>query len=273
MIKFHRPWKVTRPLLTLSIIANLLFSRGLAQRGITVYEPPPVHSNQGFPGFFDTNTVRTGYFSFDLPSTAIEYGVNERFSLGANAATIAANILGLYGGLFKLRYVNASFSRFVSASTAHIGYSVSGDASLSLSVLMGSLNNSYFFDEKQSVGLNLLLARINVTSSQIGSVDYEEVENSSAFLSARYRWQASQSIALEGLLGTGILSSNLDSAQGSISISDFGPFLFNTGDLLGRAMVDFLVNENFQVSPQFYLILSDQRAVVSPMINVAFLVE
>jgi hypothetical protein len=82
---------VTQIFRTLSILAVLVSGTALGQRGIVEHNPNENDSPlSGIQGFFDTHLTAPGKFSIDIPSFQVDYGINDRWSVGVNGLAILA---------------------------------------------------------------------------------------------------------------------------------------------------------------------------------------
>lgn len=73
------------------IIAIFISGAALGQRGIVEHNPKENESPlRGIQGFFDTNLTAPGKFSIDVPSFQVDYGINDRWSVGVNGLAVLA---------------------------------------------------------------------------------------------------------------------------------------------------------------------------------------
>ena len=188
---------IVKPLHLYALLFALVpMQRVLAQRGayFDSNDRVPETPSSGFPGVFDTNTVRAGNFVLDLPTLAVDYGVSERFTLGTSGWIGGALLLGVPAIYAKARYRFLSAGPVVSAHTAYAGYLTSRFAKNANSQ---QISDTYFFAFSNNTRFALSdTANFNLTSSfiyfvnsakQKSSLEYSKLSLSTVHLGLSYQ--------------------------------------------------------------------------------------
>ena len=133
--------------------------QAFAQRAAeyTSQVPPVEARSSGFPGIFDTAMAPTHDFVLSIPTSSIDFGVSENFTVGTNGVPYLALIAGKPGGSLKLRY------RFF--STRELAAVVTGYAGMFTTDIrygMVTANVSYHFSARTLATATLIGVRINV---------------------------------------------------------------------------------------------------------------
>lgn len=246
---------------------------GLAQRGgrYATFSPSAPQHTSGFPGFFDTEMVPAGGFTFDIPSFAADYGLNDRLTLGVNGLSLLGNTFGLTGGVLKARYLLFGKNSSVLALTTYGGGYIAGASQY---VYLGAftLNATFGLGSNQSVGGSLLALRLGARAGTVGQVDYTHLSGTSVLLAGRYRIVFGHTLSIEGLLGSFLVTSlDIDTSGASLSAQALGSA--SSANILGRVSFDLRFGQRFMLSPQIYLLGTGDNEVpvlLIPMINLAF---
>lgn len=80
-----------KPVQFILALSFAIFADAYGQRGVSTHTDSVNDSpSRGLQGLFDTELTKPGKFGFDFPSFQMEYGINDRWSIGVNSlATLA----------------------------------------------------------------------------------------------------------------------------------------------------------------------------------------
>ena len=253
---------------------SVLSETAFAQRGqvSSQYSTSPKTPSSGFQGFFDAEQLDAGTFTGDLPSFSVDYGINERLSVGTNGLLLLGLPFGVNSILLKTRYRYYSDGRVVSALSLYGGGVLIGSMGYGYLGVFSS-NTSVYLDSVQSIGLSLVWARFGLAAGELGDIDYVRAGVSLGFVSGQYRIALHRNILLEFLLGTFVAQSiDVDTAGQSLNL-DAGLGALSAGSLVSRASADIRIADRVLLSPQLYILASfgnNPLLVPIPMFNATF---
>jgi hypothetical protein len=163
------------------LIWDVSFPQGAwAQRGSN-YEPkslPPQTPLTGFPGLFDTNVADEGSLVVGMPSFAVDYGLTDHLSVGANGWSLLPLVSGVPSIIVKTRYrflSESSVQSTVSLHGGYIGFRPSSGPRIDAFLSILTNNTSFFIGDQTLLNLSLLRFSVSGTSGQRTDLDYSAI--------------------------------------------------------------------------------------------------
>jgi hypothetical protein len=181
----------------------------LAQRGETLQAKPSLFTSptQGYPGFFDTNMAEPEALIVEwppvilpiipVPSIAVDYGLNERLTVGTNALlTLLPWIAGVKSATVKARTLLYGTESMQSTATAYLGYFGGGESMNTYWQLLTS-NNAWKLSPKTIVSANAAFVNFGLEAGDLKGTDYTSIQLTTGTLGAghQYLWDETMSIS------------------------------------------------------------------------------
>lgn len=180
-----------------------------AQRGETLEARPSIFNTPttGYPGFFDTNMAKEGdvvvewppiiFPMIPMPSIAVDYGVNERLTVGTNALlTLVPWALGMKSVTLKARTLLYGNETMQSAISGYLGYfSQAGGTSTYWQIL--STNNAWKLSPNHIFAANAAFINFGLEDEDLTKTEYANVHLTTATIGGghQYIWSDTTSIS------------------------------------------------------------------------------
>jgi hypothetical protein len=225
-------------------------SLALGQRGEPHDARPGlfISPTQGYPGFFDTNMAEPKAMIIEwppiilpiipVPSIALDYGVNERLTLGTNGLLSSLPwLLGVKAGTLKARSLLYGTESMQATATAYLGYFGAGEQMDMYWQLLTS-NNAWKVSPKNIVSLNATFINFGLEGGDLKSTEYMSAQLTSATVGGghQYLWRDTMSISNYLMLPVWT-SVNVDTAAAALDLNgnlSRGSFMW----LLARTSLD-----------------------------------
>ncbi len=218
--------------LFLILILALLSNQTLAQRGESVDSSPAVFTSptQGYPGFFDTNMAEPQTMVIEwppiilpfipVPSIAMDYGVNERLTLGTNALmTTIPWLLGVKSAAVKARTLLIGNESMQSTATGYLGY-FGGGAGLTMYWQLFTSNNAWKVAPSHIVSANAAFINFGLEAGESKKTDYTSIQLSTVALSAGHQYLVGENSSISTYVMLPAWSSvNIDTVSAAFDIN------------------------------------------------------
>lgn len=201
-------------LLKLLIFTVTLINSGfaLAQRGETLEARPSIFNTptSGYPGFFDTNVAEPGAIVVEwppiilpiipVPSIAVDYGVNERLTVGTNAMlTILPWAAGMKSVTLKARTLLYGNEDMQSAVTGYMGY-FGGAANTSMYWQLLTTNNAWRTSPNHVFAANAAFINFGLEAGDLASTEYSNMQLTAGTLGGGHQYIYSDTTSISTYL-------------------------------------------------------------------------
>ena len=243
---------MTTGLKFLIVSLSLLWaSFALAQRGETLEAKPGLFTSptQGYPGFFDTNMAEPEALVVEwppiilpiipVPSIAVDYGINERLTVGTNALlTLLPWIAGVKSATVKARTLLYGSESMQSSATAYLGYFGGGEG-LDMYWQLITSNNAWKVSPRNIVSANAAFVNFGLEAGDLKGADYTSMQLTTGTIGGGHQfiWDETLSVSTYVMLPFWT-SINLDTAAAAFDLNGNA----SRGSLmwgLARLSVDF----------------------------------
>jgi len=202
-----------------------------AQRGEQLEARPGLFTSptQGYPGFFDTNMAEPETMVIEwppiilpftpLPTVALDYGVNERLTLGANALmTTLPWLVGVKSAALKARTLLHGTETTQSTATAYLGY-FGGGKTFNMYWQLLTSNNAWKVAPNHILSANAAFINFGLVSGDLKSTNYNNIQITTASIGAghQYIWTEDKSFSTYIMLPAWS-SIKIDSATAALDV-------------------------------------------------------
>lgn len=202
-----------------------------AQRGELAQARPSIFTTptQGYPGFFDTNMAEPETMVIEwppvilpfipVPSIAMDYGLNERLTLGTNALMTAVPwLLGIQSAAVKARTLLYGSESMQSTATAYVGY-LGGGKSLTLYWQMLTSNNAWKVSPSHVLSANAAFVNFGLEAGDLKSTDYASIQLSTAAISGGHQYIINDTMAISSYVMIPVWTSvNVDTISAALDL-------------------------------------------------------
>lgn len=149
-----------------------------SQRGLPFPQSaPPATPTDGFPGFFDSNMADKGTIVADLPTFQVDYGINEKWTVGVNGLALAVGVASSAPSVVvKARYRLFSNESFRNALTTYLGYidlpSKEDNNKLRMSTVLFSNNTTFYLTPSFHLNSFVIVGFTDLTQGKESTVNY-----------------------------------------------------------------------------------------------------
>lgn len=218
--------------LAITLTMALCSTQTLAQRGEIADSSPAVFKSptQGYPGFFDTNMSEPQTMVIEwppvilpfipVPSIAMDYGVNERLTLGTNALlTSIPWLLGIKSGAIKARSLLFGNEFMQSTATAYLGY-FGASSGFSMYWQIFTSNNAWKVSPSHIVSANAAFVNFGLEAGDLKKTDYTSVQLSTLAASLGHQYLLGENSSISTYVMLPAWSSiNIDTVAAAFDIN------------------------------------------------------
>jgi hypothetical protein len=210
------------------VLLNAEFA--LAQRGETLEAKPALLTSptQGYPGFFDTNMAEPGALIVEwppiilpiipVPSIAVDYGVNERLTVGTNALlSFLPWIAGVKSATVKARTLLYGTESMQSTATAYLGY-FGGSMNMYWQLLTS--NNAWKLSPDNIVSANAAFINFGLESGDLKGTDYTSIQLTTGAIGGGHQYLWDETISISTYVMLPIWTSvNMDTSAAAFDLN------------------------------------------------------